>query len=60
MKVKSIAEYSAIRSTFINLLFVIKMFAFLILSDRFTQVLLYIVFLIAYVQKPPIKDRTEL
>ena len=41
MQVKSIKEHSAIRSTFIELPFVIKIFFCLFLSGRFTQVLLF-------------------
>ena len=40
MQVKSIAEHSAILSTFIKLPFVNKIFILSILSGRFTQVLL--------------------
>ena len=36
-------EHSAIRSTFIKLPFVIKIFVLSILSGRFTQVLLYVI-----------------
>ena len=45
MQVKSIAEceHSAILSTFIKLLFVKKILVLSILSDRFTQALLYVI-----------------
>ena len=46
MQVKSIAECSAILSTFIKLPFVIKIFVLSFFGGRFTQVLLYAFFCI--------------
>ena len=41
-------EHSAILSTFIRIPFVINIFVWYILSGRFTQVLLYIIFVNDY------------